>query len=294
MRTFCAVVTNGSFAAAARQLNISGALCSKYVSQLEKHLQVRLLNRTTRSNSLTQQGATYFEQCKALLNELDDLEARVRDDHAKPAGQLVVAAPVNIGETFLSQAVAEFMVTYPDISFDIRLSDRFSNVVEEAIDVAVRIGTLNDSSLIARKLAPVHIVLCAAPDYLARSPAINTPHDIKNHDCIIDSNFSGGAVWPFLMKGQRTTITATGRVRVNSASAARHFALKGHGLLLCPRHIVANDIASGHLVQLLNRFNAFESGLYAVYPHHRHLAAKVRVFVDFLAEFVARNEAQIL
>lgn len=291
MKAFCAVVTNGSFAAAARHLGISAALCSKYVSQLEQHLSVRLLNRTTRSNSLTQQGAAYYEHCKVLLDELDELEARLRDDHARPAGRLVVTAPLSIGETFLARAMAQFLDKFPDISFDVRLTDRYVNMIEEAVDVAVRVGSLKDSSLIARKLAPVQIVLCASPDYLAKAPPVIRPQDISRHACIIDTNFSGGPVWPFVVDGQKTTISVTGPVKVNSANAARRFALAGHGLMMSPYHIIADDIAAGRLVPLLEQYNAFQSGLYAIYPHHRHLAARVRVFVDFLAEFVARSDA---
>ena len=287
MRTFCAVATEESFVRAAERLGISPALTSKYVGQLEERLGIRLLNRTTRSLALTENGEAYFRRCLDLIEDFDELEASVRDSQFNPKGRLLVAAPIIFGGTYLSDAIAIFLEQYPDISIEIRLSDNFVNIIEEGFDLAIRLGALKDSTLIAKKLASTGIFLCATPQYLAQYPAPVHPDELVNHNCIVDTNFDSGNQWPFVVNGERITVKVGGRLKVNSATATRALLLKHLGIAFCPGHVIAKDISAGRLVCLLSDFNAFNPGLYAVYPHNRHLATKVRVFVDFLADYFA-------
>ncbi len=288
MRTFAAVVTSRSFTAAARHLGTSTKLTSKYVQQLEERLGVQLLNRTTRSLALTEIGRAYFERCVDLLEDFDELEAAMQDRQSTPRGQLRISAPTTFGETHLTRAIAVFLSDQPDISIDLRLSNRFVNIVDEGFDLAIRISDLDDSSLTVRKLAPASITLCASPDYLAQHQTPKTPDDLKDHNCIIDSNYKKGPHWPLLYNGKIKTFNIHGRFHVNGATAAREMAVAGQGIALCPSYLIDKYLASGELVALLQDYNAFELGLYALFPPNRHLAKKVRVFVDHLVEYFAQ------
>jgi DNA-binding transcriptional LysR family regulator len=282
MRTYAAVVAAGSFTAAADRLGISRALASKYVAQLEEHLGVRLLNRTTRTLSVTEAGRAYYQRCRQVLDDIDELEAAVGDQQAVPRGRLRVAAPITFGERYLARAVADFLAEQPDVSVELVLADRFVNIVDEGFDLAVRIGDLADSGLVARRVAPVRIVACASPDYLARAGTPAHPDELVSHDCIVDSNFRAGDNWSFQDRGRRFSVRVKGRFLVNSALAVREMLLAGQGIGLCPTYAVGDDIADGKLKIILADHEAHDYGIYAVYPHNRHLASKVRVFVEFL------------
>jgi len=284
MRTFAHVVTSGSFTAAAERLGMSTALVSKYVSRLEDRLGVRLLNRTTRSLTLTEMGRVYLDQCQRVLDDFDALEASVQEGHAAPRGTLTIAAPVTFGETYLTPAIADFLHQNPGMSVDLRLTDRFVGLVDDGIDLAIRISDLEDSTLIARRLASAGIVACAAPRYLRDHPKPFKPHDLLDHDCVIDSNFRNGAAWTFMVDGALETIKVTGRFQVNNAAAVRRMVLTGAGIGLIPSHVVGEDLKKGRLVPVLEAFDGYDLGIYAVYAHKNHLAAKVRAFVDFVVE----------
>lgn len=284
MRTLVAVVDTGSFTVAAERLGISKALTSKYVGQLEEHLGVRLLNRTTRKLSVTEVGQAYYQRCRQLLDDLDELESAVRQQQASPQGQLRVAAPVLFGEGYLTRTVADYMKSQQGVSVELVLADRFVNLVEEGFDLAVRIGKLADSSLIARKLAQMRVVLCASPEYLAKAGVPKRLEDLEAHNCVIDTNIDEPDYWHFTMRGESQRIKVAGRFRVNSAQAVREMVLAGMGIGLCPRYVVADDLEQGRVQPLLPSYETTKYGIYAVYPHNRHLAAKVRTFVDFLVE----------
>lgn len=291
MRSFSAVVASGSFTAAAARLGISKALTSKYVGQLEERLGVRLLNRTTRQLNVTEAGEAYYLRCRRLLEEFDELEGAIKHQQQAPQGRLVVAAPATFGEMYLTPAVAEYLEEQHRVSVELVLADRFVNIVEEGFDLAVRIGALADSSLIARRLAPARIVACAAPAYLERNGAPAHPQDLRSHSCVIDTNFRSANQWPFQRNGQHFNVKVEGRFRVNNARAAREMILAGHGIGLCPTYVVGAALRDGRLRLVLGDFDIFELGVYAVYPHYRHLAAKVRSFVEFLAQrFATRPE----
>jgi DNA-binding transcriptional LysR family regulator len=283
MRTFATVVAAGSFTAAGERLGMSTALVSKYVGQLEERLGARLLHRTTRSLTLTEIGQVYVERCRQLIDEVDELEAAIHDRQAAPTGKLIVTAPVTFGEMYLTSAIADFLKTHPAIAVDLRLTDRFVGLVDEGIDVAVRIAELEDSTLIARRLAPARVVVCASPAYLEQHGAPLRPGDLAGHQCIVDTNFRNGSLWSFKVDGAPATVRVSGPFSVNSAAAARTMVLAGAGIGLIPTYAVGEDIARGSIAVLLEPFEAVRLNIYAVYAHNRHLAAKVRAFVDFAA-----------
>ncbi len=285
MRTYAAVVTTGSFTAAAERLGISKSLTSKYVGQLEDHLGVRLLNRTTRKLNLTEVGQAYYQRCQQLLEDFDELEAAIKDKQAAPQGKLLVAAPTTFGEKYLTQAVADYLDQQPGVSVELVLGDRFVNIVDEGFDLAVRIYKPTDSSLIARRLAPARMIVCATQEYLSRTSTPVHPNELAKHNCIIDTNFHFPDRWQFQEKGQAFNVDVTGRFRVNNALAARNMILTSQGIGLCPSYAVSEDIRKNSLKILLQEYEAFEYGVYAVYPHNRHLAAKVRTFIDFLIQW---------
>ena len=283
MRTYTAVVITGSFTAAAEQLGISKALTSKYVGQLEEHLGVRLLNRTTRQLNMTEAGQAYYQRCRQLLDDIDELEAAVRDQQAAPQGRLTIAASTTFGEVHLTRAVAEYLKEQPGVSVNLVLADRYVNIVDEGFDLAIRIGKLADSSLIARRLAPARVVACAAPEYLKRAGIPKHPRDLQSHSCVLDTNFRTVENWPFQEKGQPVHVKVNGRFRANNALAVREMVLAAQGIALCPSYVVDDDLQTSRLHVVLEDYEVFDYGIYAVYPHNRHLAAKVRSFVDFLA-----------
>jgi len=283
MRAFVAVAKAGSFTTAGQRLGRSTALVSKYVGQLEERLQVRLLERTTRSLRLTEVGEAYLARAEELLELFDDLESSLENAQAAPSGHLVVSAPVTFGETYIASFVSKFVCKFPDVSVDLRLTDRFVSLVDEGIDLAIRITELPDSALIARRLCPAGIVCCAAPAYLERAGRPKVPTDLQDHECIIDRNLRSPNAWPFIVEGKRSLVSVDGRVFVNSARAARAVVLEGAGIGLIPRYAIGEDLRSGRLVPLLEDFEALNLSVYAIYQHRAHLAAKTRAFVDFLA-----------
>lgn len=282
MRTYAAVVSSGSFTGAAERLGISRALTSKYVGQLEDHLGVRLLNRTTRQLNMTEVGQAYFERCRQLVDEIDELESAVSDQQSAPRGRLLIAAPTTFGEMFLAQAVARYLDEYPDVSIEMVLADRFVNLVDEGFDLAVRIGNLKDSSLIARRLASCRIVVCASPEYLQRAGTPAHPNDLEEHCCIYDTNQGSGNSWPFKDVDHRFSVNVKGNLRVNGAVAVREAMLAGQGIGYNPAYAIGDELRTGRLNILLENYESDELGIFAVYPHNRHLAAKVRSFIDFL------------
>lgn len=284
MLAFRAVADSGSFSAAGKLLGRSKGVISKLVVDLESHLEVRLLNRTTRRVSLTEAGRNYYARCVQLLADLDELEGSARDAQAAPRGRLRLAGPQTFGELSLVPALHDFTALHPDISVALTLTDRFVDLIEDQFDLAIRIADLPDSTLIARHLAEMRLIVCAAPDYLARHGVPAHPQDLANHQCIIDANFKQPLLWPFESKGERLVVRVNGRLTVNSARAACALAVAGDGIVLAPNFVADAEIASGRLQPLLTEFGTAPRGIYAVYPHRRHLALRLRVFIDFLIE----------
>jgi len=234
IRAFVQVFDSGGFSAAARQHGRSKALLSKYVTDLEDYLGVRLMNRTTRKLSLTEAGEAYYREASQLLQQLDDLDASILDQTAAPRGLLRVSAARNFGEMILAPAIFVFLAEHPDVTLDLRLEDRFVDLVEEGIDVALRISAAQDSSLIARKICDMQHSAVASPEYLLAHSEPKTPEDLRHHACIVDTNFQGQANWRFVDKGQTLSVHVSGPVRVNSPLSARDAALAGLGIALLP------------------------------------------------------------
>ena len=282
INAFIAVADARSFTQAARRLGVSPAQVSKLVARLEDRLGARLLNRTTRDVSLTDTGRAFQERARLVLEDFQSLESSVREQSG-PRGLLRVSAPTTFGAAELAPALLDFAATYPEVSLDVSSTDRRVNLVEEGFDAAVRIGQLDDSSLVARKLAAVRMVTCASPEYLARRGRPLTPEDIATHEAIIDTNAADPAVWRFRMGGAQRDIRVQGRLRFSGAQVCVAAAVAGFGVARAPAFAAAQDLRSGRLEALMCDYEPEVIHVHAVYPHARHLAPKVRAFVDFLA-----------
>ena len=284
LQAFVAVAEARSFSEAARKLRLAKSAISRQISDLEADLGVRLFHRTTRSLSLTDAGRGYFERAERILADLADANRAVSHLQASPRGRLRVSAPMSFGFLHLAPALGDFLVRYPDVTVDIAMNDRFVDLVEEGFDVAVRIATLPDSSLIARRLAPARRVICASPQYLRARGAPQVPDDLRAHDCLFNSNLPSARDWRFAAPdGSALPVTVAGRLSANSGDALRVAALHGLGLANLPTFIVGPDLQSGTLASVLDAFVTQDLSISAVYPHSRHLSPTVRVFVDFLA-----------
>ncbi len=288
MRVFSHVVERGSFTAAARNLGLSNALASKYVAHLEDRLDARLLNRTTRKVSPTQAGRAYYERCVGILERVDELEDAVQLQTHTPRGHLKIAGPRIMGEAVLAACVNDFLGKFDLVTVDLALEERTVDLVAEGFDLAVRIGKLADSSMIARRIADYRYVICASPDYLTDAGEPAHPTDLPGHTCIVNSVISPTNQWQFIFDGNRKSITVKPRARVNADAAIYNMVLSGRGVGLCLLPTVEADIASGRLVRLLQDYEAYDRSVYLVYPHSRHLATKVRAFVDHAADWFKR------
>ncbi len=287
MRCFVQVVDQGGFSAAAREMGRSKALVSKYVGELEAELGARLLNRTTRQISTTETGRHFYEEAVGILQRVDELADTIQNAHAQARGLLRVSAPRSMGDGLFNQAVMEFLRREPDISIDLRLEDRFVDLVEEGFDVALRVSELPDSALIARKLTPFKTVVCATPALVAQYGRPEHPQSLAKLPCIVDTNYRFRSNWGFSVDGAKVSVPVKGRVLVNSAQAAREAVLCDLGFLRTPELFVHGDIAEGRLIKVLDEFHSSGQGVYVVYPHRDHLPGKVRVFVDFLVGWFA-------
>lgn len=289
IRAFVQVFDAGGFSSAARQHGRSKALLSKYVTDLEDYLGVRLMNRTTRKLSLTEAGEAYYREASQLLQQLDDLDATISDQTAAPRGMVRVSAPRNLGETTLAPAIFAFIAGNPLVSVDLRLEDRYVDLVDEGIDVALRISTLADSSLIARKIADMKHVICGSPELIARTGVPMSGEALRTLPCILDTNMPSHSSWRFIEDGKPLTVHVAGPARVNSPVAAMQASLAGLGFAVLPTYLADPHIAAGRLVKVLEDRMPEGPSLQAVYPHRRHLAGKVRAMIDHLVVWFADN-----
>jgi DNA-binding transcriptional LysR family regulator len=292
MRVFAKVVETSSFAGAAARLGISASMVSQHVKELEERLGARLLNRTTRKVSLTETGRAYYERCTRLLADLEETEQAVSDMHAAPRGELRVNATPTFGILQLAPAIADFTARFPGISVELMLSNRMADLIEESLDVAVRVGLVPDSSLIARQLAPCRMVVCGAPSYFEKHGIPRSPADLTNHNCltVAVTGLSYYRMWHLTAPdGTALNLSPIGNLRTNSGAVLKVAALAGHGLVCLPTYLVGDALQSGRLVTVLDDYTAPPLTLRALYPHSRHLSAKVRAFVDFLASRFGRE-----
>ncbi len=287
MSAFKAVVDYGGYAAAARGSGRSKTALSKAVADLEAHLGVRLLQRTTRRLSLTEAGRQYHARCTTLLAELDEADGEARDNQRNVRGLIRLVAPQTFGELYLLPLLARFLTDTPEVSLDLQLTDRFVDLIEERFDLAVRIADLPESSLVAKRLGDMRLVVCAAPAYLARRGRPQAPDELAGHACLIDTNFREPGVWTFRTGSATRRVPVRGAIAANSASAIRTMAIAGHGIGLCPDFVVARDVQEGRLEALLSDYATAPRGIYAVYPNRQHLARRLRLLIDFLARHLA-------
>ena len=281
---FSKVVAAGSLSAAARDLGLSPALVSRRLSALEARLGVRLLNRTTRSLHLTEEGARYYDACSRVLAEMEDANAEVSRGRVEPQGALKVALPASFGHQHVAPLIVEFAERYPKVELALSLSDRRVSVVDEGFDLAITIADLEDSSLTARKLAPNRRVVCASPDYLRRHGTPRTPDDLAAHNCLTTSDFA--MIWEYKdPRGRGGTARVRGRYACDNWEVLREWALAGLGVALKSTWDVYRHLQDGSLVALFPGYSFHSDvAIYAVYPHRRLLPAKTRVLIDFLAE----------
>jgi DNA-binding transcriptional LysR family regulator len=283
METFVRVVEAGSFVAGAQRLGLSPAMVSRHVQDLEHRLGTRLLNRTTRRLSLTEAGAAYFERSRQLLREVEEMDLAVAREVQQPRGVLRVNAPVVFGTRHLAHLLAEYTARFPEVSIDLTLTDRFIDLVEEGADLAVRIGALTDSALVARRLFPTRLALCAAPAYLARHGTPRTLDELSQHDCLGYTYTRGGSEWEFDQAEGTTVVPIRGSLRANHGEVLCQAALDGMGIALLPTFIAGDALRDGRLRQVLPDARLAELSGYAVFASRKFLSAKVRTFVDFLA-----------
>jgi DNA-binding transcriptional LysR family regulator len=288
LSVFVRVVETGSFSAAAEKLGLSRAAASKSVQQLEEHLGARLLNRTTRRLSVTEEGSALYERAVRLLGELDEAEREAAAGAGDPRGTLRLSAPVSFGTLHLGPAVAEFLCQHPHVHVALALEDRFVDLVEDGFDAAIRIGQLADSSLVARRLCATRLILAAAPAYWQRKGRPDHPADLAAEDCFVYTLQAAGRSWHLVDGGgKETVLQARGALAVNNGDVLRAAALAGAGVVLLPDFLIGPDIKAGRLERALPQWRGPEFGVHAVWPSSRHVPARLRVFVDFLAQRLA-------
>lgn len=284
MAIFARVVGAGSLSAAARELGLSPALVSRRLAALESRLGARLINRTTRSLHLTDDGATYYEACARVLADIEEADAAVSAGRVEPRGTLRVALPASFGHQHIAPLIPRFAERYPQIQLALSLSDRTVNLIEEGFDLAVRIAHLEDSSLTARKLAPNRRVVCASPGYLARQGTPRMPDELARHNCLTTTDFAMN--WDYKAPdGKPGSVRVTGRYSCDNWEVLREWALAGLGIALKSTWDVHRLLVDGSLVEVCPGYTFHSDvAIYAVYPSRRFLPAKTRVFIDFLAE----------
>jgi DNA-binding transcriptional LysR family regulator len=289
MKTFVAVVDAGSFIGAADPLDMSKAAVSRHVSDLEHRLGVRLLQRTTRRLSLTDEGQAFYARSKEALALVDEAETEIRSRSTEASGVVRINAPHTFGVLHLAPLWGAFMDANPRVSLEVTLSDRVVDLVDEGFDLAIRIATLPNSTLVSRKLASTRVVLCASPDYLARIGTPAHPADLAQHQVIAYSYWAGRDEWAFTgPDGAAITVRTRARLYANNGDTCLAAALSGQGIILQPSFLVADEVRAGRLVELMPAYRSIELGIYAVYPTRKQLALKVRRLIDYLAEALRR------
>ena len=282
MEVFVATVDMGSFTAAANAFRITPAMVSKHIGALEKRLGATLLARTTRTQKLTEIGQTYYERCKQILAHVAEAETGAEAMSAHPKGRLRVSASLWFGSLTLAPLVCDYLQQYPDVNIELSLTDRYVDIVEEGFDVAIRIGELQDSSLIARKLSMFEVAICASPGYLDRYGKPQTPDDLQHHQCLGFTNWHSQGGWKLMQKQAGGKIGQAPRFESDNGQALRIAAVKGLGIIMMPKELLRPDIEAGRLVELLADDVPPARPINAVYPKGRQLTPKLTSFVEFL------------
>lgn len=284
MEVFVAAVELGSFTAAANAFRITPAMVSKHITALEARLGLSLLTRTTRRQHLTEIGAKYYENCKQILEQVASAEAGAEAMGGKPRGLLRVSASMWFGSLTLAPITCDYLRQYPEVNVQLSLTDRYVDIVEEGIDVAIRIGELADSSLIARKLSMFEMAICASPEYLARASVPRTPDDLSKHQCLGFTNWQRQGGWRLLHGRFGSEIGKSPRFESDNGQALLAAAVKGIGIIMMPRELVRPDIEAGRLIELMKKYVPPARPIHAVYGRGRQSLPKLTAFVDFLVE----------
>jgi DNA-binding transcriptional LysR family regulator len=289
MQSFSAVVEAGSFVKAAEALGLPKAAMSRHVADLETRLGVRLLHRTTRRLSLTEEGEVFYARAKELLAGVEEAEREITSRSGAASGLLRINAPVTFGVLHLAPLWGLFRSQYPQVSLDVTLADRVVDLVEEGFDVAIRIATLPSSTLVSKRLASTRMVLCASPSYLTAHGEPVHPLELADHAVISYTYWSTKDEWHFEGPQGSVSVRTQPCIHTNSGDTCRAAALAHQGIILQPSFLVGGDLASGALVELMPQFRSIEIGIYAVYPSRKHVAPKVRALIDFLATHFAQT-----
>lgn len=283
MQVFVRTVDSGSISAAATELNMSSQLAGKHIRELEHRLGIKLLNRTTRRQGLTDGGQAFYELAKNILADMDAAEALIADTRSTPRGRLRISAPVTFGSRTLASVLPEYMKTYPEVTVNLSLSNRTVDLVDEGFDVVFRTGELPDSGLQALRLASYRLMLCAAPSYLKSAAALEKPEDLSNHECLVFLHTTLRTQWSFNGSNGLVNVPINGKFSTDSSEALRASAIAGQGIILQPMELVIEDIEIGKLVRVLPAFEPVPRQLHALYTPDRRMTPKLRSFLDFAA-----------
>ena len=284
MQVFVKAVELGSLSAAADELNMSSQLAGKQLRALEHGLGIKLLNRTTRRQSLTDGGRLFYERAKNILAEMEAAEALIAEAQAIPRGRLRISAPITFGSRALAPVLPEYLKRHPEVSADLSLTNRTVDLVDEGFDVVFRTGELPDSSLLARRLAPYRLVLCAAPDYLKSAAKLRSPEDLNQHECLVFSHTSLRTQWDFEGPQGRVSVLISGKFSTDSSEALRAAAIAGQGIVLQPLELLNEDVEAGRLVRLLPNYEPAARSLHVLYAPDRRMTPKLRSFLDFAVQ----------
>jgi DNA-binding transcriptional LysR family regulator len=285
METFIRVVEAGSISRAAERNQMAKSVISRRLKELESHLGVELFHRTTRKMNLTETGRHYYHEIIRILEDIREVELSTSQSHAEVQGKLKVALPLSFGLAHLSPAINDFLTLHPKVEFDLDFNDRQIDLIQEGFDLAIRLAHLQDSSLMAKRLATIRVLICASPAYLKKMGTPNVPEDLYQHQCLLYSLMQDYQTWVFTDKHhQEHKIKIKPYLKASVAEFMRDAALRGQGISILPSFIAYQEIASGRLVSLLNDYQLRHNHAYAIYPPTRHLSQRVRVFVDFLAK----------
>lgn len=293
MRTFCAVIDAGSFATAAHKLGLSTSAVSRLVAQLEADLQTRLLQRTTRYLSLTESGKLYAARCRQLIEDIEDMESSAREQTVLPGGTLKIATSIGFAMHYLAGAMAAFSRQYPTIGFNVALNGRAVDLVEDGFDLALRIGHLGSDDVVAQRIGTTTLLLAASPDYLTRTPPIYVPEDLAQHAYLTyEHDADDNCILLRDRLGNAKSISAGGPIHCDNGDFLVELAAQGLGITWMPDFIMRHHLREGRLTRLLPEYDCGELGIFAVYPSRKHVPAKVRTFIAFLADWLAQQQKE--
>lgn len=290
MKVFTTVVESGAFSRAAEQLRLSATATSRHIAELEKHLGAQLLQRSTRKLNLTEIGTSYYDRCRQILADVDEAEAQAATQESQPKGMLRISLPHSFGLRYIAPLMPEFCQRYPDLQLELSFSDRTIDLVEEGIDMAVRITSELKTSLAARKLAPTSMVCCASPEYLALHGTPQHPDDLRQHNCLTYSYAPSANLWTFTRDGKTHSVPVTGTLRANSGEMSRIAVTSGLGITTLPGFMICDELRSGSLISLLPDYPLPDLTVYAVYLPAARRAVRIKVMVEYLWQALGRGQ----